>query len=60
LKILFHLSYMKDGLLGQFTENVVQKMMEWEMLGLRVNFGNFIMKMIKTFRDVNRKVTAQE
>jgi hypothetical protein len=36
-KIMFYLSYMKEGLPGQFAENVVQKMMEWEMLGLRQN-----------------------
>jgi hypothetical protein len=28
LKVMFYLSYMKEGLSGQFTENVVQRMMD--------------------------------
>jgi hypothetical protein len=61
-KVMFYLSYMKVGLLGQFTENVVQKMMDWEALRLDPNpkFGDFMEKLVQTFGDVNKKATAQE
>jgi hypothetical protein len=62
LKVMFYLSYMKEGLLGQFTENVVQGMMDWEVLGLdpAPNFKVFMEKLTRTFRDINKKATAQE
>jgi hypothetical protein len=62
LKVMFYLSYMKEGLLGQFTENIVQRMMDWEALRLNpeLSFKGFMEKLTQTFGDVNKKATAQE
>jgi hypothetical protein len=61
-KVMFYLSYMKEGLPGQFAENVVQGMMDWEVLRLdpAPNFKVFIEKLTRMFRDVNKKAMAQE
>jgi hypothetical protein len=61
-KVMFYLSYMKEGLLGQFVENVVQAMMDWEALRLdpKPNFKIFMEKLTRTSGDVNKKVMAQE
>src|SRR6266852_2326094 len=62
-KILFCLSYMKEGLLGQFVENVIQKQVDREIKGIPANYGDartFLRRMAKTFGDVNKKAMAQE
>jgi zinc knuckle protein len=61
-KVLFYLSYMKEGLPGQFAENVVQQMMDYEARGLNVEmeFKDFMEGMTNTFGDVNKGATAQE
>jgi hypothetical protein len=61
-KVMFYLSYMKEGLPGQFAENVVQQMMEYEAKGLKINpeFKDFMEALTNTFGDVNKKATAQE
>jgi hypothetical protein len=41
----------------------MQKQMEWTLVGLAANyetFREFMKKMMETFGDVNKKVTAQE
>jgi hypothetical protein len=61
-KVLFYLSYMKEGLPGQFAENVVQQMMNYEARGLTVEieFKEFMEGLTNTFGDVNKGATAQE
>jgi hypothetical protein len=62
LKVMFYLSYMKEGLPGKFAETVVQRMMDWEAAGLEpdLEFKGFMESLTNTFRDVNKRVTAQK
>jgi hypothetical protein len=52
-KVMFYLSYMKEGLPGQFMENVVQKMMEYKAKGLKIDleFPEFMEVLTNTFGD---------
>jgi hypothetical protein len=61
-KVLFYLSYMKEGLLGQFAENVVQQMMDYEVRGLKVDmeFKDFMEGMTNTFGDVNKGAAVKK
>ncbi len=62
-KILFCLSYMKEGLPGQFAENVIQRQIDRDMKGFPVSYGDirtFMRNLAETFGDVNKKATAQE
>src|SRR5712692_9515923 len=54
---------MKEGLLGQFAENIIQKQVNREIKGILANYGDsrtFLRRMAETFGDVNKKATAQE
>jgi hypothetical protein len=59
---MFYLLYMKEGLPGQFAENVVQQMMDYEARGLRIDpeFKDFMEALTNTVGDVNKKAMAQE
>jgi hypothetical protein len=61
-KVMFYLSYMKEGLLGQFAKNIVQRMMDYEVRGLKIDpeFEEFMEALMSTFGDVNTRVMAQE
>jgi hypothetical protein len=60
-KVMFYLSYM-EGLPGQFAENIVQRMMDYEARGLKIDleFEEFTGALTSTFGDVNKRATAQE
>jgi hypothetical protein len=62
LKVVFYLSYMKEGLPGQFAENVVQTMIDLETAGLvpEPEFKGFMESLTGTFGDINKRATAQE